>query len=313
MFYLNVKHPDQIASSSGQFLMFYQVNYAFVTEGWERSLNPLVWIYSILLLQMMMNSLSPYQLRQQIRTGLFSSQTSGLASGYVQCNMAILPQSWAAEFLLFCQRNPKACSLVAVSEPGQFLLPELGKDIDLRTDLPCYRIFRHGKLTDEVKNVNALWQEDLVSFLIGCSFSFEEALISAGLEIRHISEGKNVPMYNTNLPCVPAGRFSGTMVVSMRPMKPADAIRAIQICSRFPAVHGAPVHFGDPEAIGIFDLRSPDYGEAVSIQQGEVPVFWACGVTPQAVIAQAKPEFCITHSPGHMLVTDLLNTSLASF
>lgn len=260
-----------------------------------------------------MKSLSPYQLRQQIKTGLFSQQTSGLAPGYVQCNMAILPQSWAAEFLLFCQRNPKACPLVAVSEPGQFLLPELGVDLDLRTDVPAYRVFKQGELVDEVSDIRALWRDDLVSFLIGCSFSFEEALVAAGLDIRHLSEGKNVPMYNTSLPCVSAGRFSGSMVVSMRPMKPADAIRAIQICSRFPAVHGAPVHFGDPQAIGISDVRSPDYGDAVSLLPGEVPVFWACGVTPQAVIKQAKPEFFITHSPGHMLVTDLLNTSLASF
>lgn len=260
-----------------------------------------------------MKSLSPYQLRQQIKTGLFSQQTSGLAPGYVQFNMAILPQSWAAEFLLFCQRNPKACPLVAVSEPGQFLLPELGVDLDLRTDVPAYRVFKQGELVDEVSDIRALWRDDLVSFLIGCSFSFEEALVAAGLDIRHLSEGKNVPMYNTSLPCVSAGRFSGSMVVSMRPMKPADAIRAIQICSRFPAVHGAPVHFGDPQAIGISDVRSPDYGDAVSLLPGEVPVFWACGVTPQAVIKQAKPEFFITHSPGHMLVTDLLNTSLASF
>lgn len=260
-----------------------------------------------------MDLLTPYQLRQQIRTGQFQSQTSGLAPGYVQCNMAILPKSSAAEFLLFCQRNAKACPLVAVSEPGQFLLPELGQDLDLRTDLPSYRVFKQGELVDEVQDIRALWRDDLVSFLIGCSFSFEEALLAAGLEIRHISEGKNVPMYNTNLQCASAGRFSGNMVVSMRPMKPADAIRAIQICSRFPAVHGAPVHFGDPQAIGISDLRSPDYGEAVSIRSGEVPVFWACGVTPQAVIKQAKPDFCITHSPGHMLVTDLLNSSLASF
>lgn len=260
-----------------------------------------------------MDKLTPYQLRGQIRSGQFNSQTSGLASGYVQCNLAVLPQSWAAEFLLFCQRNPKACPLVAVTEPGQFLVPEIGQDIDLRTDLPAYHIFKRGELTEEVQDIRSIWRDDLVSFLIGCSFSFEEALVAAGLEIRHITEGKNVPMYNTQLQCVSAGRFSGSMVVSMRPMKAADAIRAIQICSRFPAVHGAPVHFGDPAAIGISDIRSPDYGDAVSIRPGEVPVFWACGVTPQAAIKQARPDFCITHSPGHMLVTDLLNSSLASF
>lgn len=260
-----------------------------------------------------MDQRTTYQLRQQIRAGQFHHQTSGLAQGYVQCNVAIVPQSWAAEFLLFCQRNPKACPLVAVTEPGQFLLPELGQNIDIRTDVPAYRVFKQGQLVDEVQDIRALWRDDLVSFLIGCSFSFEEALVASGLEIRHISEGKNVPMYNTNLQCASAGRFSGNMVVSMRPMKPADAIRAIQVCSRFPAVHGAPVHFGDPQAIGISDIRSPDYGDAVSIQPGEVPVFWACGVTPQAAIKQAKADFCITHSPGHMLVTDLLNSSLASF
>lgn len=260
-----------------------------------------------------MGQLTPNQLRQQIRARQFNSQTSGLAQGYLQCNMTIMPQSWAAEFLLFCQRNPKACPLVAVTEPGQFLVPELGQDIDLRTDLPGYRIFKHGELTDELHDISTLWRDDLVSFLIGCSFSFEEALIAAGLEVRHITEGKNVPMYNTTLPCASAGPFSGNIVVSMRPMNAADAIRAIQICSRFPAVHGAPLHFGDPAAIGISDIRSPDYGDAVSIRTGEVPVFWACGVTPQAVIKQAKPDFCITHSPGHMLVTDVLNSSLASF
>jgi uncharacterized protein YcsI (UPF0317 family) len=260
-----------------------------------------------------MNQLTPYQLRCQIRAGLFCGQTSGLAAGYLQCNMAILPQPLAADFLLFCQRNSKACPLVAVSEPGQFLLPELGQDLDLRTDLPAYRVFRHGELVDEVQDIRTFWRDDLVSFLIGCSFSFEEALLDAGLEIRHLTEGKNVPMYNTSLSCAKAGPFAGSMVVSMRPMKAADAIKAIQICSRFPAVHGAPVHFGDPSLIGISNLQSPDYGDAVSIKADEVPVFWACGVTPQVVIKQAKVDFCITHSPGHMLVTDRLNSSLASF
>jgi uncharacterized protein YcsI (UPF0317 family) len=166
---------------------------------------------------------------------------------------------------------------------------------------------------DEVQDIRTFWRDDLVSFLIGCSFSFEEALLDAGLEIRHLTEGKNVPMYNTSLSCAKAGPFAGSMVVSMRPMKAADAIKAIQICSRFPAVHGAPVHFGDPSLIGISNLQSPDYGDAVSIKADEVPVFWACGVTPQVVIKQAKVDFCITHSPGHMLVTDRLNSSLASF
>lgn len=253
-----------------------------------------------------------YALRLSIRKGEHSGHTSGLAQGFVQCNMAFLPKQYAYDFLQFCQRNPKACPLVAVTEPGQFLVPAVGHDLDVRTDVPRYRVFRHGVLEQEVSDIRPLWRDDLVSFLIGCSFSFEEALLADGLEIRNITQKRNVPMYVTSLDCVPAGIFSGKLVVSMRPMLPKDAIRAIQICSRFPSVHGAPVHFGDPAAIGIHDINSPDYGDAVDIRPGEVPVFWACGVTPQQAILQAKPEFSITHSPGHMLVTDIPNSTLAA-
>ncbi|SEG16515.1 MULTISPECIES: putative hydro-lyase [Marinobacterium] len=260
----------------------------------------------------MADILSPYQLRQQIRSGEFSTNTSGYCAGFVQGNLAILPADYADEFLKFCQFNPKPCPLIGMSaSPGDFMLPELGEDVDIRTDVPRYRIYEQGVLQREVTDIKEYWQDDMVAFLLGCSFSFEEALLADGLEIRNISEKVNVPMYRTNIECKSAGRFSGTTVVSMRPMKPADAIRAIQICSRFPSVHGAPLHFGDPDAIGIRDINTPDFGDAVTIKDGEVPVFWACGVTPQVAIESARPPLCITHSPGHMLVTDLPNSRLA--
>jgi len=259
-----------------------------------------------------MKEMTPYDVRQQIRSGAFSGNTSGLAQGFVQGNLAIMPKEWANEFLQFCQLNPKPCPIVGMSsQPGDFMLPDLGQDIDIRTDIPKYRIYEAGVLTQEVTDITPFWQDDLVTFLLGCSFSFEEALLADGLEVRNITEGVNVPMYRTNIDCRPAGRFSGTTVVSMRPMKPADAIRAIQICTRFPSVHGAPLHFGDPAQIGIRDINQPDFGDAVTINEGEVPVFWACGVTPQVAIEQAKPPLCITHSPGHMLITDLPNSRLA--
>ena len=260
----------------------------------------------------MTSELSPFEIRQQIRAGNFTGNTSGLAQGFVQGNLAIMPKEWANDFLLFCQQNPKPCPIVGMSTaPGDFLLNDLGEDIDIRRDVPRYRIYCDGVLTEEVQDVSEVWRDDLVTFVLGCSFSFEEALIADGLEVRNITEGVNVPMYRTNIACKPAGRFHGNTVVSMRPMKAADAIRAVQICTRFPSVHGAPLHLGDPAEIGISDINKPDFGDAVTIKEGELPVFWACGVTPQAAIEQAKPEFCITHSPGHMLITDLPNSRLA--
>lgn len=259
-----------------------------------------------------MQPLSPYQIRQLCRSGQFSNNTSGLAPGFVQANMAIIPAAYAADFLQFCHFNPKPCPLLGMAAtPGAVNMPALAAELDIRTDLPRYRVFRHGALVDEVTDLRNLWRDDLVTFLIGCSFSFEESLLADGLEIRNITERVNVPMYRTNIACHSAGVFSANMVVSMRPMKPVDAIRAIQICSRFPQVHGAPVHFGDPAAIGINDINQPDFGDTVSIKTGEVPVFWACGVTPQIAIANAKLDFCISHAPGHMLVTDLSNSKLA--
>ncbi|MBN9594287.1 MAG: putative hydro-lyase [Afipia sp.] len=237
--------------------------------------------------------------------------TSGVAPGYVQGNLAIVPESLAASFHRFCQLNPKPCPIIGMSEVGDPRIPALGIDLDIRTDIPRYRVWRNGQLIEEPTDIMAHWRDDLVAFVIGCSFSFEEALIADGLSIRHIDEKRNVPMYRTSIACKSARPFEGRMVVSMRPFKPAEAIRAIQITTRFPSVHGAPVHIGKPELIGIEDIAKPDYGDAVSIQPDELPVFWACGVTPQSVILQSRPAFAITHAPGYMLVTDVRNSEFS--
>jgi uncharacterized protein YcsI (UPF0317 family) len=252
-----------------------------------------------------------YQVRLDARAGTLTDPTASLAPGHVQANLAILPAELAHDFLRYCQRNPKPCPLIAVSQAGDPSLQELGHDIDIRTDLPRYRVWRYGELVAEPTDILNLWDDTLVAFLIGCSFSFEEAMLADGLPVRHIEQGCNVPMYRTNVPTRATGPFSGPLVVSMRPLNAADAIRAVQVTSRFPSVHGAPVHLGDPSRIGITDINKPDYGDPVEIREGEIPVFWACGVTPQSVIANVRPPFCITHAPGHMLVTDLLNSSLS--
>jgi len=253
------------------------------------------------------------QARAAIRAGTWTAHTSGLADEHVQGNVVILPKALADDFLRYCQRNPKPCPVLAVSEVGEPMLPQLGADIDIRSDVPRYRVWHRGEIVDEPTDVTRYWRDDLVTFVIGCSFSFEQALLESGLTLRHVSEGRNVAMYRTSIATQAAGPFHGPMVVSMRPMRAAAAIRAIQITSRFPEVHGAPVHIGDPALIGIDDLAKPDYGDAVEVLPDELPVFWACGVTPQAAIAQARPDFCITHAPGAMLITDLLNHELASF
>lgn len=252
-------------------------------------------------------------LRAAIRRGQFTGHTSGLATEHVQGNVVILPQHDADDFLRFCQRNLRACPLIAIGDAGNPKLPSLGADIDIRSDVPRYRVWRDGQMTDSPTDIHHLWRDDLVSFIIGCSFSFEHALMQAQVPIRHIEQGRNVPMYRSNIATAAAGAFFGPLVVSMRPMKSADVIKAVQITSRYPQVHGAPVHLGDPAQIGIADLSRPDYGDAVDVFDDEIPVFWACGVTPQAALAQAKPAFCITHAPGAMLITDLLNHQLASF
>jgi uncharacterized protein YcsI (UPF0317 family) len=248
--------------------------------------------------------------RLACRAGM-AATTAGIANGFVQGNLLILPEQFAGAFHRFCQLNPKPCPIIGMSEAGAFRIPALGIDLDIRTDLPRYRVWRDGHVVDEPTDIKAYWRHDLVAFVLGCSFSFEEALLADDLPIRHIEHNVRVPMYRTNIACVPAGPFAGPMVVSMRPFKPKDAIRAVQITSRFPAVHGAPVHLGHPHSIGIADLAKPDYGDPVPIEADEIPVFWACGVTPQAVIAAAKLPFAISHAPGLMLVTDLKNKQLA--
>jgi len=251
------------------------------------------------------------EVRREIRAGRVTGSTANLAPRMVQGNVVIVPSAHADEFLRFCLANPKPCPLLAMGEPGNPRLPSLGQDIDIRTDVPRYRIFRHGRPDREVTNLTDLWRKDLVSFVLGCSFSFDWALRSAGLELRHVSLGRTVPMYRTRLSVVPAGPFSGQLVVSMRPFRAADAIRAVQISSRFPSAHGAPVHLGIPHAIGIEDLARPQFGDPPEMKQDELPVFWACGVTPQLALLNANLPLAMTHSPGCMLITDLLIEQLS--
>jgi len=250
------------------------------------------------------------EVRRLARSGQLNGLTAGLALGYVQANLVVVPRGLAFDFLLFCQRNPKPCPLLDVTEPGSPQPRLVAPGADLRTDLPRYCVYEHGQLTDEPTDLLRWWRDDLVGFLLGCSFTFENALRQAGVPLRHLEMGCNVPMYRTNIACQPAGLFRGPMVVSMRPLLPAQALKAVQVSSRFPRAHGAPVHFGDPGAIGIGDLNRPDFGDAVKILPGELPVFWACGVTPQAVAMEVKPAQLITHKPGHMFLTDLRDTDL---
>jgi len=253
----------------------------------------------------------PRAVRRAVRSGAWRGHTAGLARGFVQGNVCILPREYADDFFVFCQRNPRPCPLLAASDPGDARLPSLAADLDIRTDVPSYRVFRDGEFVEDVPDIRGLWRDDLVAFVLGCSFSFEEALIDAGLRLRYVEQGRNVPMYLTRIETEPAGPFRGPMVVSMRPFVPADAIRAIQITSRFPNVHGAPVHIGRPDLIGIEDLGRPWVGDATEVKEDELPVFWACGVTPQSAVRHARPPLCITHTPGHMIVTDLRNAALA--
>jgi uncharacterized protein YcsI (UPF0317 family) len=253
----------------------------------------------------------PVEARRMIRCGEYSGQTAGIAPDYVQGNLCILPAELAADFAAFCQRNPKPCPLIGMGTVGDPMLPPLG-DIDIRTDVPCYRVFRDGELVDEPTDIQDYWSDDLVTFVLGCSFSFEQLLMEAGIRLQHIDRNTTVPMYRTSIDCAPAGPFRGKMVVSMRPLAPADAIRAVLITSRYPAVHGAPVHLGLPERIGISDLMRPDFGDPPAIADGELPVYWGCGVTPQVAIEAARPRLCITHKPGAMLITDRLNRDLAA-
>jgi uncharacterized protein YcsI (UPF0317 family) len=257
----------------------------------------------------MAKDLTPAQLREEIRAGKWKTPTTGVAPGYVQANLVMLPQDAAFYFLLFCVRNPKPCPILDVLEPGQ-VEPKIAKDADLRTDLPKYRIFEQGKLKDEVEDVRNVFHDKMVSFLLGCSFSFEAALVAAGVPVRNLEEDKNVSMYITSRDCQPAGPFFAPLVVTMRPMKPAEAVRAIQVTTRFHLTHGAPVHMGSPEEIGIKDLDRPDFGDPVTIRSGEIPVFWACGVTSQLAATSASLPLVVTHAPGHMFVSDLRDEHL---
>jgi uncharacterized protein YcsI (UPF0317 family) len=254
---------------------------------------------------------TPSEVRKLIRDGQLVQPTSGLAPGHVQANLAILPMDLAFDFLLFCQRNPKPCPLLEVVEAGDTEPAEFAPGADLRTDTPMYRVYEYGEMTAEVEDISEFWRDDLVSFLLGCSFSFETALMRAGIPIKHIDQDKTVSMFITNIPTASAGAFSGPMVVSMRAIKQEQVVRAVQVTSRFPATHGAPVHVGDPEVIGISDVSRPDFGDPTDFDDGDVPVFWACGVTPQAAAMSSRPPLMITHAPGHMFVTDKKDEDLA--
>ncbi len=249
--------------------------------------------------------------RHLIRTGTHTGHTVAMAPAFVQGNLCILPSEYATDFADFCHRNAKPCPLIGMSAIGDPRLPSLGEDLDIRTDLPRYRVFRDGEIVDEPTDITAYWRDDLVSFVLGCSFSFEQPLIEDGIRLRHIERGVNVAMYKTNIDTVAAGPFGGKMVVSMRPLNPSEAIRAIEITSRFTHVHGATVHIGFPEQICITDLEKPFAGDAPNMAEDEIPVFWACGVTPQVAVEQARPSLCITHKPGSMIITDLKNGDLA--
>lgn len=256
------------------------------------------------------HDLLPKEARKLIRNEIITTPTAGMCGEYAQANLVILPQKYADDFKLFAEYNPKPCPILEITEPGSFITHRTADNANIITDIPKYFIYKDGVKTDECYNAEKYWRDDFVCFLIGCSFSFEEAMIREGIEVRHIAMGCNVPMYKTNIECKSAGIFNGPCVVSMRPMKSEDIKKAYNITEKFPHVHGAPIHFGNPADIGIQDINKPDYGDKVEIRDGEVPVFWACGVTPQAAIENAKPEIVITHAPGHMFITDILNSEI---
>ena len=256
--------------------------------------------------------MSPAEVRQRIRSGEITVPTAGMCRGYAQANLVILPPEYAADFKEYAEKNPFPCPVLEIIE-GTPETHAMGEGGNIVTDIPEYFIYRNGEFSEKVNDASAFWKEGYVGFLIGCSFSFEEALMKAGIEIRHIATGRNVPMYKTNIQTVKAGPFEGPMVCSMRPMTPENARLAYDITVKFPNVHGAPVHMGDPSVVGVADIMKPDYGEAVEIREGEIPVFWPCGVTPQAAIEAAKPPIVITHSPGHMFITDIPNAELNDY
>ena len=253
------------------------------------------------------DALSLDEVRARIRSAEYAGTTSGVARGHVQANLVVLPEDYAFDFLRFCVRNPKPCPILEVTDAGSPEPTVMAPGADLRTDLPRYRIYEKGRLVDEPTDIRSYWRDDLVCFLIGCSFTFETALLAAGLRIAHLEEGRNVPIYVTNRPCVPSGPFAGPMVVSMRPYRADEIPLVVATSGRYPTMHGAPVHIGAPDALSVRDLQNPEFGEPVSVAEDQMPVFWACGVTPQAVAMDVGPPLMITHSPGHMFVTDRLD------
>ncbi len=256
------------------------------------------------------SAMHPQEVKKLIRAGKIDFQTSGMCSGYAQANLCILPKDYAFDFLLFCMRNPKPCPILEVGDVGSKEFKAMASEGDVCTDFPKYRIWKNGVLEKEVTDISDYWQDDFVYFLIGCSFSFESEMLEADVPVRHIEEGVNVPMFNTNIALTPAGVFHGNMVVSMRPIPNELVVKAVEVTAAMPKVHGAPIQIGNPEAIGISDISNPDYGDSVTINDGEVPVFWPCGVTPQNVVMQTKPPIAITHAPGHMFITDVKNVAL---
>lgn len=254
--------------------------------------------------------ITPVEMRHLIREGKFDLPTSGLCPGYAQANLIVLPKEDAYDFLLFAQRNPKPCPLLEVTDVGERFARICAQDCDIANDFPRYRVYRDGVFTEELTSVEHLWSDDLVAFVIGCSFSFESELIEAGIEMRHNTMGRNVSMYITNIECEPAGKMNGKMVCSMRPIPYNQIVDSVMISGAIPKVHGAPIHIGDPAVIGIEDIQKPDFGDPVDINEGEVPVFWPCGVTPQSIVMNVKPKFAITHAPGCMLITDTKNVNL---
>lgn len=256
------------------------------------------------------SNMHPKEVRRLIKEQKITGQTSGMCSGYAQANLCILPKEYAFDFLLFCMRNPKPCPILEVGDTGSKRIKSMAENGDVCTDFPKYRIWKKGVLTEEVSDISEYWNDDFVYFLIGCSFSFESELLEAGVPVRHIEEGRNVPMFNTNIVLDKAGVFHGNMVVSMRPIPYDLVVKAVNVTAAMPRVHGAPIHIGCPENIGITDISKPDYGDAVTIKEGEVPVFWPCGVTPQNAVMAVKPSVAITHSPGHMFITDVKNSEL---
>lgn len=253
---------------------------------------------------------TPETIRMECRFGRIANPTAGLAAGYVQANLVIVPAGAADDFETFCRQNPRPCPMLERLEAGAFEPRSSAPGADLRTDLPRYRVFREGRCVESPTSIEHVWRADLVSFLLGCSFTFEDAMLRAGLPVRHVEERRNVPMFRTNVACAPAGPFAGPLVVSMRPLTPQQARQAADITAQYPLAHGAPVHVGDPSALGIADLSRPDFGDAVTLREGEVPVFWACGVTPMLALDHARLDLAITHDPGHMFITDLLDESL---